>query len=145
MHFERVLGPERVAAPGEEEVKDATHGPGVAVLRHPVVDVQFVEDAFGSQPSSLAVMLSDAVAARFVGPFAKAEVGDDEPIAADRDQDIGRADVAVDVILLVDVRHPEGQLAQSFQFAGDWSVVLGNSPLVKIGGGKLEREIPAHK
>ena len=118
--------------------------------RHPVIRIEFLCDAFGSQPFLLAVILADTVAARFVGPFAKTKVGDDQPIAADRDQNIGRTYVAVNVLILVNKRHPLRQLFQSNQIGGHRAGILyyfriGYRPILKTGSASLESEIPAKR
>ena len=79
----------------------------------------------------MAVLLADTVGARFVGPLAKTEIGDDQTIAAVRDRNVDRANVTVDVTVVMNVRQSIGQLTQPYQCGRCRTVVLGISSNAK--------------
>ena len=135
-----------MASFGDVVVEDTAHGPGITGNRHWMIRIDFLLfDAFGSQPLFVAIVLTGTVAARFVGVFAQTKVGDDEPITADADQNVGRADVAVDVLFLVNERQAKSQLVESKPIRRDRQrFVFGIcSPIFEIAGAQLESEIPA--
>ena len=123
----------------EVEVNHAAHRPSVAGKRHPVICVVHIFNTFGSQPFLLAIAVTETRAVRSMDRCTKTEIGNDQPIAAGRDQYIARADVTMDVIFLVNKGQSADQLVQAVQLGGLLARVLAISPVLKIASAQFER------
>ena len=124
-----------MAAFGDEEVKQAAHGPSVAAHRHEVIWIIF--NSFRSQPFPLSNRLTDTAAARIAELLAQAEIRDDQPMAIDGDQNIVWTNSTMDLLFVVNKRQTTGQLIHSIQLLNDGTGVFGISPVLKIGSCQL--------
>ena len=129
---------------GDEVVIDTTQSPDVAGDGHAIIRILFLFPAFRSQPLMLAVVLAGAETTRrtVVDLFAQTKVGDDEPVTADGDQHVARANVAVDEPLVVHKLQSAGQLVHSDPVRWNWSSILSFGPICQIGGAQFESKVP---